>query len=142
MVRKVNFLLTLLFLPLLGTAQSGKVIIQIEGISLEKGGEISVGIFTKENFPKPGRQFLGQEIPIQASSMEVVFEEVPVGSYAFVAFQDSDANKKLKSNIVGYPLEPIGFSRDAKMRLGPPSFSDAKIEVLADEPLVVIIKLK
>ena len=74
--------------------------------------------------------------------MQIVFENVPVGTYAMVTFQDIDKNKKLKSNFVGFPKEPIGFSRDARIKLGPPDFNDAKIEVQQGKILTISIILR
>ncbi|MCI4668975.1 MAG: DUF2141 domain-containing protein [Bacteroidia bacterium] len=143
MTNKMLFILLAILLPALSLAQSGKVIIKIEGIDASNGGNISVGIFTKPNFPKVGKALFGRDQAVgNASSMQLEFKDVPVGSYAFVAFHDIDGNQKLKSNLVGYPTEPIGFSRDAKMRLGPPAFSDAKMDVKANQTLIVRLKLK
>lgn len=123
-------------------AQTGKVILNIQGIQVSKGGEISAGIFKQENFPKVGKQFIGKEIKVSTEQMQIVFENVPVGNYAMVAFQDIDKNKKLKSNFVGFPTEPIGFSRDAKINFGPPNFDDAKVEIQQGKTLTLTITLK
>ena len=123
-------------------AQTGKVILNIQGIQISKGGEISAGIFKQENFPKVGKQFIGKEIKVFTEQMQIVFENVPVGNYAMVAFQDIDKNKKLKSNFVGFPTEPIGFSRDAKINFGPPNFYDAKVEIQQGKTLTLTITLK
>ena len=67
---------------------------------------------------------------------------MPVGHYAMVAFQDIDENKQLKSNFVGFPIEPIGFSRDAKIKFGPPYFDDAKVKIQQGKTLTLLINLK
>ena len=67
---------------------------------------------------------------------------MPIGTYAIVAFQDIDKNKKLKSNFIGFPKEPIGFSRDAKINFGPPDFNDAKVEVQQGKTLTISIILR
>jgi uncharacterized protein (DUF2141 family) len=142
MAKQSLFLALLLFTFLHGFAQSGKVVLQIEGIQTQKGGEISAGIFTRENFPKVGKQLLGKEVKVTSSRMEIVFDHVPAGFYGLVAFQDIDQNKELKTNLVGYPKEPIGFSREAKINFGPPSFADAQLEVVSGKTLSVKITLK
>jgi uncharacterized protein (DUF2141 family) len=123
-------------------AQTGTVIFNVQGIQVSKGGEISAGIFKKEYFPKVGQQFIGKEIAISAEQMQVIFESVPIGTYAMVVFQDIDKDKKLKSNVVGFPKEPIGFSRDAKIKLGPPDFDDAKVELQQGKKLIITIILR
>ncbi len=54
------------------------------------------------------------------------FTDMPAGTYAVVAMHDKNANGKMDTNMVGLPKEPIGFSNGAKIKLGPPSFDDAK----------------
>ncbi len=124
-------------------AQTGSLIVVVKGIRVGKGGELSTGLFKRENFPKVGKQFLGGENPItDKEEIKILFEKVPVGEYAVVSFQDIDQDKKLKSNLVGYPTEPIGFSRDARIRFGPPDFDDASITLLENQTLTVNINLR
>src|SRR5579872_1146857 len=108
-------------------SQDGKIIIRVEGVDLNKGGELSVGFFDRENFPKVGKQIFGATKEVSNTIMEIVFEKVPIGKYGIAVFQDFDRNKQLKTNFIGLPTEPIGFSNDAKIRFGPPSFEDAMI---------------
>lgn len=135
----------IIFLHLLFSAsyaQTGKLIVLVKNIQLQKGGELSTGIFIKENFPKVGKQLIGNETLVSAPEMQIVFAHVPTGKYAVIAFQDTDKNKQLKTNFIGYPKEPIGFSRDARIKFGPPDFEDAKITVEANETLTITIILR
>jgi uncharacterized protein (DUF2141 family) len=124
------------------TAQTGTVVLNVQGIQTSKGGEISAGIFIKENFPKVGKQFVGVQKAITDNQMQIVFENVPTGYYGVVAFQDIDKNKDLKTNFVGFPTEPIGFSNDAKIKFGPPAFDDVKVKVEEGKTLNLTINLK
>lgn len=121
---------------------SASVIVEVKGISLTKGGEISAGLFLEANFPKPGKQLIGNAVLVNADQMTLVFKDVPPGKYGVVAFQDIDANKDLKKNFLGFPKEPIGFSNDARIKIGPPSFSDAAITVEAGKTITVQITLR
>lgn len=123
-------------------AQTGKLILNVQGIQVSKGGEISAGIFKKEKFPKVGKQFVGKEIAVTSEQVQMVFDNIPIGVYAMVAFQDINKDKKLQSNFVGFPIEPIGFSRDARIKLGPPDFDDAKIEILQGKTVIISIILR
>jgi uncharacterized protein (DUF2141 family) len=141
-MKKFILLLAGLWMGLAGYGQTGTVVINVQQIQSDKGGEISAGIFKKENFPKVGKQMIGTERPVTGSSMQIVFEKVLAGEYGLVAFQDIDKNKDLKTNFVGFPKEPIGFSNDAKIKLGPPDFEDAKVKVEAGKTLTLTITLK
>ncbi len=136
----VLFAHLLVFYP---TKQSSSVvIIQVKGISVAKGGELSAGLFLEANFPKPGKQLIGTAVAVNANEMSVVFKDVPPGKYGVVAFQDIDANKDLKKNFLGFPKEPIGFSNDARIKMGPPAFADAAITVEAGKTITVQITLR
>ena len=47
---------------------------------------------------------------------------------------------KLDRNLVGWFKEPFGFSREARVRLGPPKWDDAIFEV-NDEEIVLEVTL-
>jgi uncharacterized protein (DUF2141 family) len=138
--------LALAFLVVLSTyptsfGQTGKVSVIVKGINAKKGGLLTVGIFEKMNFPKTDKHLLGSSKEVKDSIMQITFEHVPVGQYAIAVFQDEDRNKKLKTNFIGYPIEPIGFSNDAKIKFGPPSFDDAKVSVQKEQVLHLFIQL-
>jgi uncharacterized protein (DUF2141 family) len=138
--------LLLLLLILLQTwamyAQPGSLVIQVSGIQAEKKGKLSSGIFLKENFPKQGKQLIEVKKEVTGTDMQLAFEQVEPGDYGIVVYQDTDNDGKLKTNWVGYPKEPIGFSRNAKIRLGPPAFEDAVIRIEPGKTLTISITLK
>jgi uncharacterized protein (DUF2141 family) len=122
-------------------AQTGKVIVEIENIQTKKGGEISAGIFNKANFLKTGKQLASITREVTSSKMVFEFNNVAVGEYAFVAYQDIDRNKSMKTNFIGYPKEPWGISNNPRILFGPPSFDDSKIKVVANQTTSVSIRL-
>ncbi|MEO1448598.1 MAG: DUF2141 domain-containing protein [Bacteroidota bacterium] len=122
--------------------QDGEIILQISGIQAQQGGNISAGLFQEAHFPEVGKQFRGEVRPVSASKMEIYFTKIPPGAYALAVFQDVDADSELDANFLGLPTEPIGFSRDAKIRFGPPDFADAQINLQAGETLTIPINLK
>ena len=123
-------------------AQTGNVLFKVKGIKTAKGGNLSSGIFTEENFPEVGKQFKGKDVTVDGAEMEVLLESVPIGTYGAVVFQDTDSDQELDANFMGFPKEPIGFANNAKIRFGPPKFKDAAIEVVAGETVIVEINLK
>lgn len=123
-------------------AQTGRLVVTVKGINTTKGGELATALFTKDNFPKTGQQVKGIYTPVTADQMQVVIEQVPVGTYAVAVYQDIDSDHKLKTNLVGYPTEPLGFSRDARIRLGPPAFSDAALSIAADQTVTTTVTLR
>jgi len=122
-------------------AQTGRVIVQIENIQTKKGGEISTGIFNKSNFLKTGKQLTSVSRQVTSAKMEFEFNNLAVGEYAFVAYQDIDHSKTMKTNFIGYPKEPWGISNNPRILFGPPSFEESKIKVIANQTIRVNIRL-
>ena len=69
------------------------------------------------------------------------FEEVPAGLFAVSVFHDKDEDRKLDS-VAGIPSEDYGFSADARDFFGPPSFTEASLELEAGESMRITIRVK
>jgi uncharacterized protein (DUF2141 family) len=69
-----------------------------------------------------------QNVQPPAAEFQVLFQDVPEGSYAIAVFQDTNGNNNLDRDQRGLPLEPYGFSNGTG-RTAPPSFEAARITV-------------
>lgn len=65
---------------------------------------------------------------ISAQSPRVRIEGIPHGSYAIAVIHDENGNSKLDT-FVGIPREGFGFSRNPKIRFGPPRFASAQFPI-------------
>jgi uncharacterized protein (DUF2141 family) len=63
---------------------------------------------------------------------------LPFGAYGIVVLHDVNSNGKLDKKFLGIPDEPVGFSNDAKIRFGPPSFENTLINFGTDNQLIKI----
>ena len=63
-----------------------------------------------------------------AGTVKFVFRGVPQGEYAISLLHDENGNGKADRRLM-IPREGFGFSRDAKVRFGPPSFASAAFAV-------------
>lgn len=126
----------------LAQAPTGSVLLQVEGINLKKGGNLSAGVFLKDNFPTPHKQRKGADVAITGATQNILLTEVPEGTYGAAVFQDINKNGELETNFVGLPKEPIGFSNDARINFGPPSWTDAKFNVVAGKQTTLRIILR
>ena len=129
-------------LPPQTDTETGTIILLVEGIDANKSGALSAGIFTEEFFPETGKAAYVRYVTVDNNTMEIHFDEIPIGEYAAAVFHDLDNNGKLRTNFLGLPREPIGFSRDARIRMGPPSYDDAVFRVNADETVTLTIILR
>ena len=60
--------------------------------------------------------------------------------YAISVFHDKNDNKKMDTNFIGIPKEPIGCSNGATGFMGPPKYKKAKFTVATD--VVIPVKVK
>jgi uncharacterized protein (DUF2141 family) len=140
-MHKCILILASLFLSTQSFAQTGKVILQIDNIQTKKGGELAAAAFNSRNFLKTGKELWTVSKDVASGKMVFVFENLSPGEYAFVAYQDIDRNKKMKTNFIGYPKEPWGISNNPRILFGPPSFEESKVRVNASQTTSVYIKL-
>ena len=66
-----------------------------------------------------------------AGSARVTFA-APAGEYAVAIVHDENGNGRLDTSWLGIPKEGLGTSNNARGRLGPPKYRDAKFSVGAD----------
>ena len=118
-------LLALLMLP--GTAHAARLDIELTGIENDHG-MVRVAVCTPGTFATKHCPFAGAA-PAKPGSVVVSVDGIPPGRYAVQAYHDEDGDGRLRRGLFGIPAEAIGFSRDARVRLGAPSFEDAAIDV-------------
>lgn len=119
------FALILAFcLPLFDASDDLTVI--VSGCKSEKG-QLFIALFDEEDeFPIFGRQLIGEIKPLTAKSrQEFTFKGLRHKTYAIAVFHDLNSNGKLDKNAFGIPLEPYGFSNNARNTFSAPSFSQA-----------------
>jgi uncharacterized protein (DUF2141 family) len=63
--------------------------------------------------------------PIKDGNAVCDFAGLPPGTYAVATFHDRDMSGGMTFNFIGLPTESYGFSNDAPVGLGPPSFRAA-----------------
>jgi uncharacterized protein (DUF2141 family) len=66
-------------------------------------------------------------------------EGLTPGRYGVKVFQDLNGDGRMGINPFGLPVEPYGFSRDARPNMGPPSFEDAAFVVTAGDNAQAIV---
>jgi len=95
----------------------------------------------------PKARFLADSCPYEASApahtgtTRVVVAALPPGDYAVQAFHDENANNEIDRGLFGIPKEGVGFSRDARITLGPPKWRDAAF-THGSEPQTISFSLR
>jgi uncharacterized protein (DUF2141 family) len=90
---------------------------------------LRIAFYNKENkFPDEGKFAFAKEFkPTKTGDITLTFTDIPAGEYALAIYQDSNGNKKLDTNLVGYPKEPFAFSQNIKPRFSAPAYEECKI---------------
>ena len=114
----------LMLLPAPPAWAEGSVLeITITGIH-SAAGHVLVAVCDKATFLQETCRYKGS-VPATVGTVTVRIAGIPPGTYAAQAYADENDNHKIDRNFLGIPTEGIGFSNDARMRFGPPSFADA-----------------
>jgi uncharacterized protein (DUF2141 family) len=107
--------------------QEGELRVNIVGLKSSEG-QVRVALFDSE------KTFLHE--PLKSGSLTIEHAQchwqvkgLPPGSYALAVYQDRNGNGKLDHNMFGIPIEPYGFSNNARGVMGPPDFRDACFQV-------------
>ena len=103
----------------------------IEVFNLDNNlGNIHIALFnSSKGFPYNEAIFSEKEVPIKNNKASTIFKDLPTGMYAIAAYHDQNNNDEFDQNLLGIPLEDFGFSNDARVFFGPPSFDKAKFSV-------------
>lgn len=102
-------------------------------------GKVIIALYNKKS-DFLSEDFKSEKIKITNRSCEVVFSNIPPGTYAVSLFHDDNDNGKMDTNFLGIPKEDYGCSNNAQGFLGPPKWENAKFEVL-HEPVTQTITL-
>lgn len=85
-----------------------------------------------ERFPKcRGDAIAHSKVVAAGKTVSFTFTDVKPGRYAIALLHDENNNGKADRALMMMPKEGYGFSRDAKVRMGPPKFKDAAFDVTA-----------
>jgi uncharacterized protein (DUF2141 family) len=109
---------------------SATLIIHVENVG--KGGIVRLGLYDETNYPDDNaKPVASADVQGVAGETVITLRDVPPGIYAIETYQDVNCNGRMDTTWLGLPLEPYGFSRDARPVLSKPPFSKVKFALLA-----------
>jgi uncharacterized protein (DUF2141 family) len=130
---------SLLLLPFAGHAAELRLTLLGHGLH---GKTLYVALHASAaGFPGSDSQAIRRSVVASGDTAVLPFAGIPAGEYAVSVYADMNGNGELDSNLFGIPQEPVGMSRDAKGRFGPPKFKDAVFTV-GDGTVTQTIHLK
>lgn len=122
-------------------ATSRRVAVHVTGLK-QQASTLHVAVFhSAEGFPKPESSVNKMTLPVAGESAEVSVMLSSGEPAAIAVFQDLDGDGRLTKNGFGLPVEPYGFSNNARSLLGPPGFSQAAMAAAdASAPLEIRVR--
>ncbi|MEH6742320.1 DUF2141 domain-containing protein [Hyphomonas sp.] len=113
--------------PVAGAAD---LTLQVQGLDAPSG-TLHVALFDEAGW-SDNAAIDSAIVEIDDDAPEIVFEGLAPGPYGVKLFQDLDGDGMLGRGPMGIPREPYGFSNDAPVRFGPPSFARAGFDLPAE----------
>lgn len=111
-------------------ATGSEVTVTITDLRNSKGVVRACMTNDPERFPRCRDDAQSYRLVVSASEAGTLrFRNVAPGTYAIALLHDENGNGKADRALSMIPREGFGFSRDAAVNLGPPSFGDAAITV-------------
>ena len=120
-------------------AAAGEVVITITDLRSTEG-VVRACMTTKEKiFPKCRKDPASHRTVVKAGdSVTIRFTDVEPGAYAVALLHDENNDGKANRALGMMPKEGYGFSRDAKVRMGPPKFEDAVFDHKGEDQAITI----
>lgn len=115
--------------PLPSGESMQSVLVHVSGL-MPQSSNLYVAVFdSEEGFPKPEYSRTTMTIPVDAKSVEFSVSLPDSSPTGIAIFQDLNGDGKLTKNGFGLPIEPYGFSNNARSTFGPPTFGQAAFNV-------------
>jgi uncharacterized protein (DUF2141 family) len=118
--------------PVAAATSPGVLSVRLSGFRSAQG-QVLIAVFRGETgFPgSPDKAWKTMVATISGDTASVDLRDVPPGDYAVSVVHDENGNNALDTSWIGIPKEGIGMSNNAKGRMGPPKYRDAKFVVEA-----------
>ena len=142
-IMKINFIVVVCFSKFFWFELSaGEIRILVSNIE-EKKGTIHYGVYNDPKlFPDESGKILGgiEEVS-KVINDGLLIDDLEESDYAVAIFHDKNSNNKFDT-IFSIPKEKFGFSKNARVFLGPPKFEDASFFVGQNSIVEIMIELR
>lgn len=123
-------------------APGSDVSVSVTGLRSAKGQVLACLTTQPRAFPDCAKDPVSHRlvVPLSGNAVRIDFGPVAPGRYAISLLHDENRNGKADMALF-MPREGFGFSRDAPVRLGPPSFNSAAF-LVADVPVNLTVRMR
>lgn len=113
-----------------GDASAAESSLVVNVATRDSQGQVHCHLFRSDDgFPMKFKKALKHaKSSVKDKKATCAFSELSAGQYAVVAFHDANSDGELDTNFIGMPKEGVGVSNNAKGRMGPPDYDDARFD--------------
>ncbi len=108
----------------------GVLLVRVTTSQADKKGPIRIAIYdSKDTFGKIEEATIKDSlVPIEGFvTWEIQLDFLPE-SFSIAAYHDLDDNSELNRGLFNAPIEPYGFSNNARSLVGPPTFEETVVQ--------------
>ncbi len=136
-------LLALTPVPLAAQPAAGDFVIPVTNLRSARGQILACLVATARAFPDCSRDPAAHKliVPVAGASAVLDFGPIPAGTWAIAVIHDENGNGRMDKALM-MPKEGFGFSRDAPVRFGPPSFTQAAFALGGEPPAHMVIRMR
>ncbi len=127
--------------PFCGVSAQATLSVEVILNEPEAGGTLRLALCSSKEAYDTEKGCETLSVPANGRTVRCSFGSVKPGTYAVKVFHDINSDGELNTSWIGWPQEPYGFSNDAPVNMGPPSFKLAAITV-GDKPLTTRIQMR
>ena len=108
-------------------ADNARMTVQIDGLR-DDSGNLRVSLYREpDSFRKEDRAFKLLSQPARKGKTSLVFDDIPPGRYALMAYHDANDDNKLNLRFGMFPQEGYALSNNPQV-VGPPRFNDSAFD--------------
>ncbi|QCU73297.1 DUF2141 domain-containing protein [Pseudoalteromonas distincta] len=97
-------------------------------------GKLYIQLYKGKQSYKSNKPYSSTIVKAKEGTVSVTFSDIEAGDYAIRYFHDENNNGSMDTNLFGLPVEGYGFSNNAIVNFGPPSYEQMSFEV-AQQPV-------
>ncbi len=129
--------------PLAAEPAAADFVVTVTNLRSARGQILACLVANPKAFPDCSRDAAAHKlvVPVAGTSVRLDFGHVPAGTWAIAVIHDENGNGRMDKALM-MPKEGFGFSRDAPVRFGPPSFSQAAFPLGAEPPAHMAIRMR
>jgi uncharacterized protein (DUF2141 family) len=120
------------------TALESDMRVRVTGLE-NSDGQVLISVFASEAAYNASDAIAQASVAANRNGVAAIFDALPAGTYAVIAFHDANANNDLDTNFMGVPTERYGFSNGAAPRFRQARFDEAAFTHPGDETVTLTL---